>query len=40
MGRLIDLDKVEFLKVDGNIEFNHGVDCPQCKEKVIVKQTR
>ncbi len=27
MGRLIDLDKVEFLKVDGNIEFNHGVDC-------------
>ncbi len=27
MGRLIDLDIVEFLKVDGNKEFNHGVDC-------------
>lgn len=27
MSRYIDLDKVEFLKVDGNEEFNHGVDC-------------
>lgn len=27
MSRLIDLDTIEFLKVDGNKEFNHGVDC-------------
>ena len=27
MSRYIDLDQVEFLKVDGNEEFNHGVDC-------------
>ncbi len=27
MSRYIDLDQVEFLKVDGNKEFNHGVDC-------------
>jgi hypothetical protein len=27
MSNLIDLDRVEFLKVDGNKEFNHGVDC-------------
>ena len=27
MARFIDLDKVEFLKVEGNKEFNHGVDC-------------
>lgn len=27
MSKLIDLDNVEFLKVDGNKEFNHGVDC-------------
>ena len=24
---MIDLDQIEFLKVDGNKEFNHGVDC-------------
>jgi hypothetical protein len=27
MSNLIDLDQVELLKVDGNKEFNHGVDC-------------
>ena len=27
MSRYIDLDQIEFLKVDGNEEFNHGVDC-------------
>lgn len=27
MRRYIDLDQIEFLKVDGNKEFNHGVDC-------------
>lgn len=27
MSRYIDLDQIEFLKVDGNKEFNHGVDC-------------
>lgn len=27
MARYINLDKVEFLKVKGNKEFNHGVDC-------------
>lgn len=27
MSKYIDLDNVEFLKVDGNKEFNHGVDC-------------
>jgi hypothetical protein len=27
MSRFVDLDQVEFLKVDGNKEFNHGVDC-------------
>lgn len=27
MSKYIDLDQVEFLKVDGNKEFNHGVDC-------------
>lgn len=27
MARYIDLDKAEFLKVEGNKEFNHGVDC-------------
>lgn len=27
MSRYVDLDKIEFLKVDGNDEFNHGVDC-------------
>jgi nicotinamide mononucleotide adenylyltransferase len=27
MARYIDLDAVEFLKVDGNEEFNRGVDC-------------
>ena len=37
MGRLIDLDKVEFLKVDGNIEFNHGVDC--CVNRLLKQPT-
>ena len=27
MNKYIDLDQIEFLKVDGNKEFNHGVDC-------------
>jgi hypothetical protein len=27
MSRYIDLEQIEFLKVDGNEEFNHGVDC-------------
>lgn len=27
MSRYVDLDQIEFLKVDGNEEFNHGVDC-------------
>lgn len=27
MSRYVDLDQIEFLKVDGNKEFNHGVDC-------------
>lgn len=27
MSRYIDLEQIEFLKVDGNKEFNHGVDC-------------
>lgn len=31
--RLIDLDQIEFLKVDGNKEFNHGVDC--CINKLL-----
>lgn len=25
--RPIDLDEIEFIKTDGNAEFNHGVDC-------------
>ena len=33
MARYIDLDKVEFLKVEGNKEFNHGVDC--CINKLL-----
>ena len=33
MARYIDLDKVEFLKADGNKEFNHGVDC--CINKLL-----
>lgn len=33
MARFIDLDAVEFLKVDGNEEFNHGVDC--CINKLL-----
>ena len=33
MARYIDLDKVEFLKVKGNEEFNHGVDC--CISKLL-----
>lgn len=37
MSKLIDLDNVEFLKVDGNKEFNHGVDC--CINKLL-KQER
>ena len=37
MGRLIDLDKVEFLKVDKNIEFNHGVDC--CINRLLEQPT-
>lgn len=27
MSRYVDLDQIEFLKVDGNEEFNHAVDC-------------
>jgi hypothetical protein len=27
MSKYIDLEQIEFLKVDGNKEFNHGVDC-------------
>ena len=27
MSRYVDLDQIEFLKVDGNKEFNDGVDC-------------
>lgn len=37
MSNLVDLDQVEFLKVDGNKEFNHGVDC--CINKLL-KQER
>lgn len=33
MARYVDLDKVEFLKVDNNKEFNHGVDC--CINKLL-----
>ena len=33
MAKYIDLDKVEFLKVEGNEEFNHGVDC--CINKLL-----
>lgn len=33
MSRYIDLDQIEFLKVDGNKEFNHGVDC--CINKLL-----
>lgn len=36
MSKLIDLDNVEFLKVDGNKEFNHGVDC--CINKLMKQE--
>lgn len=37
MSNWVDLDQVEFLKVDGNKEFNHGVDC--CIN-ILLKQER
>lgn len=37
MSRYIDLDQIEFLKVDGNKEFNHGVDC--CINKLLEAET-
>jgi len=33
MSRYIDLDQIEFLKVEGNEEFNHGVDC--CIDRLL-----
>ena len=33
MARFVDLDQIEFLQVDGNKEFNHGVDC--CINKLL-----
>lgn len=36
MSKYIDLDQVEFLKVDGNKEFNHGVDC--CINKLMKQE--
>lgn len=36
MRRYIDLDHIEFLKVDGNKEFNHGVDC--CVNRLLAEK--
>lgn len=36
MSKYIDLDQVEFLKTDGNKEFNHGVDC--CINKLMKQE--
>lgn len=36
MSRYIDLNQTEFLKVDGNKEFNHGVDC--CINKLLKQE--
>lgn len=33
---LIDLDNVEFIKCEGNKEFNHGVDC--CINKLLEQE--
>lgn len=36
MRRYIDLEHIEFLKVDGNKEFNHGVDC--CVNRLLAEK--
>lgn len=36
MSKYIDLDQVEFIKVNGNEEFNHGVDC--CINKLLKQE--